>query len=45
MHDDVLLDSEECYEGETHRTDADVDTLVGSCESAGVGEVAEEVPR
>ena len=45
LHDDVLLDSEECHERETDRADADVDTLVGSFESDGGDEVAAEVPR
>ena len=29
IHDDVLLDSEECHERETNCADADVDTLLG----------------
>ena len=45
MHDDVLLDSEECHERETGRADADVGTLVGSFESDAGDEVAAEVPR
>ena len=34
VHNDVLLDSEECCESEDDCADADVDTLVGGCESA-----------
>ena len=45
MHDDVLLDSEECHEREADCAYAEVDTLVGSLESAGGGEVAAELPR
>ena len=45
VHDDVLLDSEECHEWETECADADVDSLVGSPESTGSGDVAAEVPR
>ena len=33
LHNDVLLDSEECYECEADCACADVDTLVGSSES------------
>ena len=44
MHDDVLLDSEECYKSETGCAHAHVDSLVGCLESARSGEVAVEVP-
>ena len=39
MHDDVLLDTEEYHERETDCGYADVDTLVGSLEGCGCGEV------
>ena len=44
LYNDVLLGTEECYESETDCAYADVDTLVGSLESARGGEVAAELP-
>ena len=43
MHDDVLLDSEECQECETDCAHADGDSLVGSRESTRSGNVGLEV--
>ena len=43
VHNDVLLDSEVCRESETDCADADVDTLVGGCESARRSKVTTEV--
>ena len=43
LHDDVLLDSEGCYEWRADCAYADVDSLVGSYEGPGGGEVAAEV--
>ena len=43
LHDDVLLDTEECHEREADSANADVDTLVASSEGTRSGEVAAEV--
>ena len=43
LHDDVLLDSEGCYAWRADCAYADVDTLVGTYEGSGGGEVAAKV--
>ena len=45
LHDDVLLDSEECHEREADCACAHVDSLVGSLKSTRSGEVVAEVSR
>ena len=43
LHNDVLLNAEECHEREANCAHANVDSLVGSFEGYGGGEVAAEV--
>ena len=43
LHNNVLLDTEECHEREADCAYADVATLVGSAEGTGSGEMAAEV--
>ena len=45
LHDDVILDSQNCHEREAVCADGDVNSLVGSLESTRSGEVAAEVSR